>query len=126
VWRVPVVTQSGQAKLKVPAGGELVVPVHEGRAVYLGENAGFYELNGGEGSETPDAPATKTAFAANLLDSDESAIETAKELVVDGKKAGTLSGFQIGVRREIWIYLLLAALLLTAIEWITYHRRITV
>jgi hypothetical protein len=126
VWRVPVVTQSGQAKLKVPAGGELVVPVHEGRAVYLGENAGFYELNGGEGAETPDAPSTKTAFAANLLDSDESAIETAKELVVDGKKAGTLSGFQIGVRREIWIYLLLAALLLTAIEWITYHRRITV
>jgi hypothetical protein len=94
--------------------------------VYLGENAGFYELNGGEGSEAPDAPSTKTAFAANLLDSDESAIETAKELVVDGKKAGTLSGFQIGVRREIWIYLLLAALLLTAIEWITYHRRITV
>jgi hypothetical protein len=30
------------------------------------------------------------------------------------------------VRRELWIYLLLAALLLTFIEWITYHRRITV
>ena len=69
---------------------------------------------------------TNTAFAANLLDADESSIEAAKELVVDGKKAGTLSGFQIGVRREIWIYLLLAAILLTAIEWITYHRRVTV
>jgi hypothetical protein len=61
-----------------------------------------------------------------LLDAEESSIEPVKELVIDGKKAGTLSGFQIGVRREIWIYLLLAALLLTAIEWITYHRRITV
>lgn len=148
VWRVPVVTQTGQAKLKVPGGTELFVPVHEGRAVYLGERAGFYEIAGSEGfdptessasKKAPDAPepaskqaatagapSTTAAFAANLLDAEESSIEAAKELVVDGKKAGTLSGFQIGVRREIWIYLLIAALLLTAIEWITYHRRITV
>jgi hypothetical protein len=145
VWRVPVVTQSGQARLTLPGGGELVVPVHEGRAVYLGEHAGFYELAGTEGTDEAkregaagDAPVAKdatgakgdpkavTAFAANLLDAEESSIEAAKELVVDGKKAGTLSGFQIGVRREIWIYLLIAAILLTAIEWITYHRRITV
>ena len=129
VWRVPIVTQSGQAKLKMPTGNELVVPVHEGRAVYLGENAGFYELAGGpaDDSATDAAGApTKTAFAANLLDADESAIEPAPELIVDGKKAGMIEGFTIGVRREIWIYLLLAAVLLTAIEWITYHRRITV
>ena len=136
VWRVPVVTQSGQAKLKVPGGAEFLVPVHEGRAVYLGEHAGFYELAGTEGADPtkaleagkdgPGIGTTTAAFAANLLDADESSIEAAKELVVDGKKAGTLSGFQIGVRREIWIYLLIAAFLLTAIEWITYHRRITV
>jgi hypothetical protein len=101
--------------------------VHEGRAVYLGQRSGFYELAGSnEGAEQNGAPATNTAFAANLLDADESTIEPAKELVVGDKKAGTLSGFQIGVRREIWIYLLLAAILLTAVEWITYHRRITV
>jgi hypothetical protein len=150
VWRVPVVTQTGQARLKTPGGDDLLVPVHEGRAVYLGEHAGFYELAGAEGSDptrgldspSPDppspapkdapagagsgAPTTTAAFAANLLDAEESSIEVAKELVVDGKKAGELSGFQIGVRREIWIYLLVAAILLTAIEWITYHRRITV
>ncbi|MBX3188256.1 MAG: VWA domain-containing protein [Labilithrix sp.] len=127
VWRVPIVSPSGQAKLKAPGGGEMFVPVHEGRAVYLGERAGFYELVGAEGAtDAPGAEATKSAFAANLLDAEESSIEPAKELVVDGKKAGNLSGFQIGVRREIWIYLLLAAVLLTAIEWITYHRRITV
>jgi hypothetical protein len=148
VWRVPVVSNSGQAKLKTPGGAELLVPVHEGRAVYLGERAGFYELSGAEGNDTAVAAlggagvgsgsgtgtgtsgagpvATTGAFAANLLDADESSIEPAKELVIDGKKAGTLGGFQIGVRREIWIYLLLAAILLTLIEWITYHRRITV
>ena len=138
VWRVPVVSQSGQAKLKIPGGGELLVPVHEGRAVYLGERAGFYELSGADGVDQaikgnaatvatePGPTATVGSFAANLLDAEESSIEPAKELVVDGKKAGALSAFQIGVRREIWIYLLLAAMLLTAIEWITYHRRITV
>jgi hypothetical protein len=135
VWRVPVVSTSGQAKLKVPGGAELFVPVHEGRAVYLGEHAGFYSLSGTEGNDPlagavagpgVGPQATTGAFAANLLDAEESSIEPAKELVVDGKKAGTLGGFQIGVRREIWIYLLLAAVLLTAIEWITYHRRITV
>lgn len=147
VWRVPVVAQSGQARLKAPSGAEVLVPVHEGRAVYLGEHAGFYELVGAEGADpaaaagapAPGGPgtpgtaggaggpvATKSAFAANLLDADESSIEPAKELVVDGRKAGTLGGFQIGVRREIWIYLLLAAIVLTAIEWITYHKRITV
>lgn len=131
VWRVPVVSQTGQARLKPPNGAELFVPVHEGRAVYLGERAGFYELSGTAGEREPtaatDVPvAAPTAFAANLLDADESTIEPAKELVIDGRKAGTLAGFQIGVRREIWIYLLLLAIALTAIEWITYHRRITV
>lgn len=129
VWRVPVVTQTGQARLTTPSGAELFVPVHEGRAVYLGEHAGFYELAGAEGIDRTNglgAPSPTMTFAANLLDAEESAIEVAKELIVDGEKAGSLSGFQIGVRREIWIYLLIAALVLTAIEWITYHRRITV
>jgi hypothetical protein len=141
VWRVPVVTQTGQARLVQPDKTERFVPVHEGRAVYLGEHAGFYELTGAEGTDPSaqrdgkaaprsspheDVGPRPAAFAANLLDADESAIEPAKELVVDGRKAGTLAGFQIGVRREIWIYLLLAAIALTLIEWITYHRRITV
>lgn len=134
VWRVPVVSATGQAKLEAPGGGSLVVPVHEGRAVYLGDRAGFYKVSG-EGNDPAAAAAIAaqggpaagvTAFAANLLDQEESAITPAPELVVDGKKAGALGGFQIGVRREIWIYLLLAAVILTAIEWLTYHKRITV
>jgi hypothetical protein len=56
----------------------------------------------------------------------ESAIAPRDTLVVDGKTAGPLEGFHVGVRREIWIYLLIAAALLTALEWATYHRRLTV
>jgi Ca-activated chloride channel family protein len=93
------------------------VPVHEGRAVFLGEQAGFYQLTAGE---------QQTQFAANLLDRSESAIAPRATLSVDGQPAGQVAGFRVGVRREIWIYLLLAVALLTALEWATYHRRLTV
>jgi hypothetical protein len=122
VWRVPVGAQNAQAKLTTPGGGAELVPVHEGRAVYLGQRAGFYELR----TEAPGGEAQTTAFAANLLDAQESRITPAPELVVDGKKAEALGGFHIGVRREVWIYLLLAVVLLTVLEWATYHRRLTV
>ncbi len=117
VWRIPVLGGVTQATVKLPDGTTQPVPVHEGRAVLLGEQAGFYELTAGE---------QQTAFAANLLDAGESAIAPRDGLTVDGQPAGELAGFHVGVRREIWIYLLLAAALLTALEWATYHRRVTV
>jgi hypothetical protein len=119
VWRVAVAGQATSASLTLPGGEKVGVPVHEGRAVFLGQRAGFYALS-------TDAESPPAAFAANLLDRDESAIAPADKLVVDGKEAGSVSGFHIGVRREVWIYLLLAAVILTLIEWATYHRRLTV
>ena len=126
VWRVPVVgdAPTGQATLKDPDGTSQPVPIHEGRAVTMGERAGFYELS--MPPPSPGEPAATTAFAANLLDEAESTIAPAKELVVDGRPAGSVEGFHVGVRREIWIYLLLVAALLSAVEWATYHRRVTV
>jgi hypothetical protein len=133
VWRVPVATDSTQASLKVPGGTTERVPVHEGRAVYLGERAGFYELTATPKATTAESPVPKkddptatTAFAANLLDAEESTISPAPELTVDGKRAGAVEGFHVGVRREIWIYLLIAIVLISALEWATYHRRLTV
>jgi hypothetical protein len=94
------------------------VPVHEGRAVVQGVRSGFYELQ---------APGQEPVyFASNLLDVEESTLLPKKELTVDGKPAGEVSGFQIGVRRELWVYLLFAVIAIVAIEWITYHKRITV
>jgi hypothetical protein len=144
VWRIPTGGPASQAVVKMPDGSRQPVAVHEGRAVFLGQRAGFYELTtdtrpevvtggasdgatagegaGGEGDRA-DRP---VAFAANLLDADESAITPQEQLVVDGKSAGELTGFHLGVRREIWVYLLLAVALLTALEWATYHRRVTV
>lgn len=118
VWRIPVAAGATSARITGPGGLAQDVPVHEGRAVLLGQRAGFYELKAGDG------PAV--AFAANLLDEAESTVAPAPELNVDGKGAGALAGFRVGVRREVWIYLLLVAALLTVLEWATYHRRLTV
>jgi von Willebrand factor type A domain/Aerotolerance regulator N-terminal len=123
VWRIPLGVPASVATLKRPDGRTVDVPVHEGRAVYLGDEAGFYELSA---KAAPGAPAGRTAFAANLLDATESRIAPQPSITVDGKVAGPLEGFHVGVRREVWIYLLILAIVLTAIEWATYHRRITV
>ncbi|MFO0618581.1 MAG: VWA domain-containing protein [Polyangiaceae bacterium] len=93
------------------------VPVDDGRAVYLGQKAGTYTLETGD---------QKTMFAANMVDVAESTIKPAEALYVGGKKSVKPSSFIIGVRREIWVYLLAVVLLVSAIEWLTYHRRITV
>ncbi len=127
VFRVPLVTESPRAELTLPDGKKELVPVFEGRAVYLGEQAGFYQLTATDAKPGAEgAQAGKAAFAANLLDREESTLTPTPELVVDGKKATGVEGFTVGVRREIWIYLLIAAVLLTAVEWATYHRRLTV
>jgi hypothetical protein len=117
VWRLPVGDSFEKAQLRLPDGSSESVPVHEGRAVMIGERAGFYQLSAG---------AQTSSFAANLLDASESAIAPQDRIVVDGKEAGVIEGFHAGVRREIWIYLLLAAALLSVLEWATYHRRVTV
>jgi len=122
VWHVPVPTLSDEVWLSGPSSAEpRRVPVQDGRAVYLGLEAGFYTLEAG-----PKGAADKSEFAANLADPEESAIEPKKTITVDGQEAGPVSGFHVGVRSEWWVVLLLLALALTTIEWATYHRRITV
>lgn len=121
VWSVPVDATAEIAKVLMPDGAERRVPVKDGRAVFLGQQAGFYTLTTGkQGAEET------TMFAANLSDPVESAIAPADELEVGETPAGEVAGFEIGVRREIWVYLLAAVLLVVALEWLTYHRRITV
>ena len=122
VWHVAVPSLSDEVWLTSPgATSPKRVPVQDGRAVYLGLDAGFYTLEAG-----PRGAAVKSEFAANLADVEESAIEPVKTLTVDGKTTGAVEGFHVGVRSEWWIALLLLAVAITTIEWATYHRRITV
>lgn len=117
VWTIPAAAAGKTATLTLPTGSERVVPVKDGRAVFLGQHAGVYDIEVGE---------TRTSFAANLSDPAESTIAAADSLAVGEARSGELLGFTIGVRRELWVYFLLAVLAVSAIEWWTYHRRVTV
>jgi hypothetical protein len=120
VWNIPVSSAAASATLELPNGEKRTIPVKDGRAVYLGQHAGFYKVSTGPSAEEA------SMFAANLSDVAESTIAPHDTLEVDGRAAGAVGEFKIGVRREVWIYLLLAVLAVTTLEWLTYHRRITV
>jgi hypothetical protein len=124
VWSIPASSASESATLELPDGSKRSVPIKDGRAVFLGQEAGFYKIS--TGSAQPGAAEDVTMFAANLADPEESAIAPHAKLEVDGRDAGEVSEFKIGVRREMWVYLLLAVLLVTTLEWLTFHRRVTV
>jgi hypothetical protein len=121
VWRVPVPDGAHQAELTEPGGTRRAVPVQNGRAVTFGNQAGVYKLTTGTGSER-----VTSEFAANLSDLDESRIVPREKLVVAGKNAEKVEFGSAGVRRELWALLLGAVLLVSMIEWVTYHRRVTV
>ncbi|HYQ42248.1 MAG TPA: VWA domain-containing protein [Polyangiaceae bacterium] len=121
VWRIPAPSSVDSAIVTDPHGTQHVVPVKEGRAVYLGEEAGFYKLSAGSGAD-----AVSSEFAANLSDLAESRITPQPELSVGQKKAAPVAIGAPGSKHELWVYLLAAVLGLSLIEWITYHRRVTV
>jgi Ca-activated chloride channel homolog len=121
VWRIPAPSSLDSATVIDPRGAQHVVPVKEGRAVYLGEQAGFYKLSAGSGSS-----AVSSEFAANLSDLAESRITPVSELSIGRQKAAPVSIGTPGSKRELLVYLLAAVLGLSVLEWITYHRRITV
>jgi hypothetical protein len=120
VWHIAVPGSLNTVSLLEPGGAKHVVPVSDGRAVFRGEHAGFYKLSGG----ADDAPLGE--FAANLSDLEESRILPQKELVLAGKKAGPVATAKVSLKSDVWIYLLLAVIGVSLLEWITYHRRVTV
>jgi hypothetical protein len=84
----------------------------------VASRAGFYEL------ESAGAP--NRVVAVNLASVEESNIEPHAKLTVVGRTLGAPEMGRIGVRRELWGYFVVLALLLAFVEWWTYNRRVTV
>jgi hypothetical protein len=120
VWQLRVPQLSGSATLTDPTGQTLPIRVQDGRIVHFGEHAGFYRI------ASTKSPRDTTLFAANLASPEESHIAPRTELKLAGKKARPLGPFTAGIRRELWLYLLLCVVLLSLLEWVTYHRRVSV
>jgi len=116
---VPVDSDDGHDTVQVREPGKkpVTAPVIDGRAEFYGRSVGVYQVT------TADA---SFAVAANLADPQESAIKPSPELILGGKKLAGAPEFKASVTRSIWVWLLMAALGLSLVEWMTYNRRITV
>lgn len=116
-WHVPVPAGAESATLIEPGGSERTVPVVDGRAVATGRRAGFYTLRAGDQEDV---------FAANLGPSREAIVAPAEHLEIAGARAEPPEIGAPGARTELWMLLVLGALLVISLEWFTYHRRVTV
>lgn len=122
LWRPPAPLESGSATLKGPQRGngpvsKRTVLVESGRAAVFGSEAGFYEIESQEGS---------TRFAASLLSGVEGSLPSNDKLALGETIAKPVLGMEPRGDRAPWIWLLLAVVGLSFVEWWTYHRRWTV
>lgn len=117
-----------------PAGVTTPAPVVDSKATFYGRRVGLHQII----AYPPDQPAPPAGapdlreplaafeLAANLGSPTESSIAPAQDLVLGGRTLAAPESFPVSARRELWVYLVLAVLALLALEWVTYHRRITV
>lgn len=135
VWRLPGPRPEGDAdpthtlRVRDPEGRLHRVPVVEGFGHFQAGRAGFYEVDvPGQSGGKSEQGRRFLAVAANLADAAESAIRPvpAGELVVGGQRLGPPEGFVRRPARAWWMIFLLLALVLSLIEWVGYHRRVTV
>ncbi|MBL8680669.1 MAG: VWA domain-containing protein [Myxococcales bacterium] len=116
-WRVPVPAGVERAEVEGPDAKRWTVPVIEGRAVLRGMRAGFYRVRAGTDAQI---------VAGNLTDPDESRMAPRPFVELNGTRATPPIAGRVGVRRELWLYLLAGALAIVVLEWLSYHRRVTV
>jgi len=126
--RVPLdgVVGATEAEVKGPDGTITHTPVIDGLATFYGNKVGYYDLV----AKAPDGkPIAQINLAANLASASESDIAPSASLTLGGKNGKKLEApeaFAITHSQKLWIYLLLLATGLIVMEWVTYHRRITV
>ncbi len=101
-------------------GNEIVAWPLSDRTVFLADQPGLYTVVA-EGDR-------RLRVAVNLASAERSSVNDSG-LASGGITAAAstvLAGAQPGPNDELWILLLLLALVLVVTEWVTYHRRLTV
>lgn len=123
VWRVPVEALADETHATIvgplsdPNPNSHRVPLENGRALFYGQRAGFYDARTREG---------QTRFSASLLASGEGQFAPKTELVVQGKAVAQAGPMPPKRRDDPWYWLLLGVFAVSFIEWWAYHRRWTV
>ncbi|MBN1947507.1 MAG: VWA domain-containing protein [Bradymonadales bacterium] len=123
---------AGEARLIPPDGEPQLLPIREGYVTIFPDRPGFHELTWEEPEEeAPAAEGERSArsrtLAVNFFDPEESQIAAGDLFRLDAgqaeepQRAGALP-----VKEEPRFYLVMAALVLLVLEWITFNRRVTV
>lgn len=126
--RVPLdgVVGASEAEVRGPDSRLTRTPVIDGLATFYGAQVGYYDLT----AKAPDgSPLARIELAANLASPEESDIAPSAKLTLGGaggKQLAEPEAFAISHSQKLWIYLIVLAAGLVLVEWITYHRRITV
>ncbi|HEX7838352.1 MAG TPA: hypothetical protein VF469_12845, partial [Kofleriaceae bacterium] len=126
--RVPLdgVVGATEADVRGPDGQLTHTPVIDGLATFYGARVGYYDL----AAKAPDGSVlARIELAANLASPEESDIAPSAKLTLGGpggKQLAEPEAFAISHSQKLWIYLIAFAAGLVLVEWITYHRRITV
>jgi Ca-activated chloride channel homolog len=115
-----VVSGSGEVAVTAPDGSKTTAPVLDGQATFYASRVGFYQL------ETPGPDPVRTELAANLSSPGESDIAPSTKLSLGGVELAAPESFAVTRSRQLWLYFVLLAAILIGLEWITYHRRVTV
>ncbi|TMQ19489.1 MAG: VWA domain-containing protein [Deltaproteobacteria bacterium] len=126
--RVPLdgVVGATEADVRGPDDQLTHTPVIDGLATFYGAQVGYYDL----AAKAPDGSVlARIELAANLASPEESDIAPSAKLTLGGAGGKQLTepeAFAISRSQKLWIYLIILAAGLVLVEWITYHRRITV
>ncbi|HTM23514.1 MAG TPA: VWA domain-containing protein [Kofleriaceae bacterium] len=124
--KVPIDAGHGVREVLVatPDGKTSRAPLVDGQATFYGHTVGVHTLVAQEGGQ----PVAQVELAANLTNPAESNIKPIKELVLAGDtdKLEAAPEFSASFRQQLWHYAVFLVFGLLVLEWITYHRRITV
>ena len=127
--RVPLDGVVGVSEVSVlsPRRRETRAPTVDGYATFYASEVGVHTLVAREPARSgPGRVLAEVGLAANLASPTESNIAPAAKLSLGGVALERPEGFGLSHRRSIWLYLVLLAVLLLGVEWLTFNRRITV
>jgi hypothetical protein len=101
-------------------GNDVIARALSDRTVFMADRPGFFTL------VSPDD--RRLRVAVNLVSTERSSVNDSNlaSAEVTAAASTVVAGADPGPSDELWIFLLLLALLLVVAEWVTYHKRITV
>lgn len=132
--RIPLDGITGLTEVTIvdPLGRRAQAPVVDGVATFVSNRVGVHQIlaypatRRGVAPDPKAEPIASLQVATNLGSPIESRIAPAPTLTLGGQSLEAPPVFAVSARRDLWLYLVLLVVALLCVEWITYHRRITV